>query len=452
MDNLQKILDKSSSEDALLFCNQKFSLEELVIRDGQKPRFENCVFEVTNGVCIRGEGTNPVFVGCSFCSLEGSALFIYDKGAASFFESDFSCEMYSSTICVENSDFRIMFKGCQIMGFPQALSVLNCQQILFDNCTFTGSAVDEYENVIKIIESNVDFDCCDFRNVDVPPFYHIKSKGVFSNCLFREIKEIEHVGFLFRSTSTGCNDKRKIIELLDSKNPIERIEQTKNTLFDFVDLYMTNCFYGNRFHGSVWEHARQVILYVMKKDHDWQDVLVALLLEVGMKNARAEGKQKLFGFIENSVKIANAWLLKFDFSKEERLSILRILEGYFEFFELKKKQSIYYVWTFVKSPMFSRLTLIAEAECLCTLKDDGIPWMDFNEILCDARVKKCLNSDIPAPVVSRKDFSSMNWDEKQLSIVLDLCHGYQIDHGIDSKEILVNFVLERMGWFAPKME
>ena len=43
-------------------------------------------------------------------------------------------------------------------------------------------------------------------------------------------------------------------------------------------------------------------------------------------------------------------------------------------------------------------------------------------------------------------------DEKLLSIVLDLCHGYQIDYGIDSKEVLVNFVLERMGWIAPKKE
>ncbi|WP_294114425.1 hypothetical protein, partial [uncultured Fibrobacter sp.] len=61
-------------------------------------------------------------------------------------------------------------------------------------------------------------------------------------------------------------------------------------------------------------------------------------------------------------------------------------------------------------------------------------------------------SSIKKPVFPVGKTRPLYWDEKLLSIVLDLCHGYQIDYGIDSKEVLVNFVLERMGWIAPKKE
>ena len=89
------------------------------------------------------------------------------------------------------------------------------------------------------------------------------------------------------------NNFRQIENILSSSNPIAEIESHKDVFFDFIDRYMVGCEHKN-FHseGDVWEHTKLVIQNVVAEEHDWIDVLAALLHDVGKKNAleRNDGK------------------------------------------------------------------------------------------------------------------------------------------------------------------
>ena len=116
------------------------------------------------------------------------------------------------------------------------------------------------------------------------------------------------------------NNFRQIENILSSSNPIAEIESHKDVFFDFIDRYMVGCEHKN-FHseGDVWEHTKLVIQNVVAEEHDWIDVLAALLHDVGKKNAleRNDGKN-MHGHEIDGANIAFGWLAKMGFNREIR--------------------------------------------------------------------------------------------------------------------------------------
>ena len=245
-------------------------------------------------------------------------------------------------------------------------------------------------------------------------------------------------------------DACHIEDILSLRNPIPEIELHKDEFFDFIDCYMVGCEHKN-FHceGDVWEHTKLVIQNVVAEEHDWVDVLAALLHDVGKKNAleRNNGKN-MHGHEIDGANIAFGWLgrvAKMGFDREIREQVLWLIRNHMKALDLMVMRSKYDIWQLVKHPLFWRLQRLARADCKSTLDAEGHPRDDFEEILNRPIVAECLENEIPVAIVEADDFVSQKWDDIRVENALAFCHKMQINGGVLSKESLIRAAIKSIG-------
>ena len=233
-------------------------------------------------------------------------------------------------------------------------------------------------------------------------------------------------------------------QILSSSNPNAEIELHKDEFFDFIDCYMVGCVHKN-FHceGDVWEHTKLVVQNVVAEEHDWIDVLAALLHDVGKKDAleRNDGKNMQGHEIEGG-RIAFGWLVKMGFDREAREQVLWIIRNHMKALDLKVMHSKYNIWQLVKHPLFWRLQRLARADCKSTLNVDGKPRDCFDDFLKRPIVAECLEKEMPTAMVKADDFASQKWDDFRLEKALAFCHKMQINGGVVSKESLIRAAIK----------
>ena len=236
-------------------------------------------------------------------------------------------------------------------------------------------------------------------------------------------------------------------QILSSSNPNAEIELHKDEFFDFIDRYMVGCEHKN-FHceGDVWEHTKLVIQNVVAEEHDWIDVLAALLHDVGKKDAleRNDGKNMQGHEIEGA-RIAFDWLVKMGFDREAREQVLWIIRNHMKALDLKVMHSKYNIWQLVKHPLFWRLQRLARADCKSTLNVDGKPRDCFDDFLKRPIVAECIEKEMPTAMVKADDFALQKWDDVRLGKALVFCHKMQINGGVLSKESLIRAAINSIG-------
>lgn len=243
------------------------------------------------------------------------------------------------------------------------------------------------------------------------------------------------------------NNFRQIENILSSSNPIAEIESHKDVFFDFIDRYMVGCEHKN-FHseGDVWEHTKLVIQNIVAEEHDWIDVLVALLHDVGKKDALERNNSKnMQGHENEGARIALKWLVKMNFDRKIREQVLWLICNHMKALDLKVMRSKYDIWQLVKHPLFGRLRRLACADCKATLDAEGKPRDDFDEILKRPVVAECLEKEMPTAIVKAENFASQKWDDVRLEKALAFCHKMQINGGVFSKESLVRAAIKTIG-------
>lgn len=239
----------------------------------------------------------------------------------------------------------------------------------------------------------------------------------------------------------------QIENILSSSNPIAEIQLHKDEFFEFIDRCMVGCEHKN-FHseGDVWEHTKLVIQNVVAEEHDWMDVLVALLHDVGKKDALQHNNGKnMQGHEIEGARIALEWLVKMDFDRKKREQVLWLIRNHMKALDLKVMRSKYDIWLLVKHSLFVRLRRLACADCKATLDAEGKPHDDFEEILKRPIVAECLEKEMPAAIVGAEDFITQKWDEVRLKKTLALCHKMQINGGVLSKESLIRTAIKTIG-------
>ena len=100
---------------------------------------------------------------------------------------------------------------------------------------------------------------------------------------------------------------------------------------------MVGCEHKN-FHceGDVWEHTKLVIQNMVMQEHDWIDVLAALLHDVGKKEALTRNSGKNMHVHEiYSEQIASEWLTDMEFDTQIRETILWLIRNHTLALELK---------------------------------------------------------------------------------------------------------------------
>lgn len=236
-----------------------------------------------------------------------------------------------------------------------------------------------------------------------------------------------------------------MIALFSQENPLQDIEQKKDTLFPFIDRYMVGCEHlVFHFEGDVWEHTKLVVQGVLQQDHDWMDVLAALLHDVGKKDALARNVKNMHGHELDSERIAAQWLAENGIEQSARETVLWLIRNHMKALDLRVMRSKYDIWKLVKHPLFGRLKKLAWADLHGTLNENGIPVENFDDVLKRPIVVECIASEMPPAIVQSVDFANQNWDEQKLSQALEMCHRMQINGNLMNRESLVRATIRNL--------
>lgn len=236
-----------------------------------------------------------------------------------------------------------------------------------------------------------------------------------------------------------------MIALLSQEHPIQDIERKKDSLFPFIDRYMVGCEHlAFHFEGDVWEHTKLVIQGILQQEHDWIDVLAALLHDVGKKDALARNIKNMHGHELDSERIAAQWLAENNFERSACETILWLVRNHMKALNLQVMHSKYDIWKLVKHPLFGRLRKLAWADLHGTLNENGVPAGNFEDILHRPIIAECLASELPPSIVQPTDFTNQNWDDQKLSRAVEMCHRMQINGNLTNRESLVRAAIRNL--------
>lgn len=241
------------------------------------------------------------------------------------------------------------------------------------------------------------------------------------------------------------HSQKDIIRILESPSPISEIEKAKDEFFPFIDRYMAGCKHlVFHYEGDVWEHTKLVVQGITQQEHDWIDILAALLHDVGKKDALARNVKNMHGHELDSERIAATWLAETSIEKDTRKTILWLVRNHMKALDLRVMRSKYDIWKLVKHPLFRRLEKLASADLHGTLNENGIPLENFHDILMRPIVSECIENEMPLPLVERSDFTNQKWNEEKISLAIEMCHRMQINGKLNNRESLIRAAIRNL--------
>jgi len=240
----------------------------------------------------------------------------------------------------------------------------------------------------------------------------------------------------------GMIQATKIIDIMNSKDPVSEILSNRD-LFPFIDECMIG--YGrSKWHseGDVWRHTELAISAVFHMDHDWMDILIALLHDIGKKSAFEfnEGKN-MIGHDAVGAKMAADWMKTNGFDNDEIEIVKYVISMHMRVKKLAEMTSEYDVMDIVTHPYFGRLKILGYADCEATLGPDMKPSSDFNDVLNAKYVSKWEGRCRPLPVVRTVDLAEAGIPYAMYAEAKERTLKQQINGGLTRSESLIKSIV-----------
>jgi hypothetical protein len=237
-----------------------------------------------------------------------------------------------------------------------------------------------------------------------------------------------------------------ILDILTDADPIGRIEYERShrdTRFSFIGELMEGCEHPH-FHkeGDVWEHTKLVVRNMVKQPlHDYIDVAVALLHDVGKKAAlEANHGKNMVGHELYGARLSSYILASWDFPENMRDAVIYLVQNHMRAGELVKCKSKYSAWLLVSDPLFYRMRRIAVADSAGTLGDDGKSICDWEEEFAKSLAGTLVDEPMPRPIVTFPDLCGLV-NPYFLYDALGLAYKLQINGNTDNRSSIVKCVV-----------
>lgn len=242
------------------------------------------------------------------------------------------------------------------------------------------------------------------------------------------------------------------INLDNGNHFVEWLEANRSTCpeLKFIDELMAGCEHLH-YHkeGDVWAHTKLVLSHVIANEHDYVDVLAALLHDTGKKAAlEANNGKNMAGHERYSTQIAERFLLDLLFPTPTVKLVCDIVRMHTHMNNIVDCKSRYDCWDLVSNPIFYRLKRLAVADARGTIGDDGNPIMDFDERFSNSLAGRCFLEPMPERVVVLCDLIDYRREHKINDIgvsafkeILESCYKNQINGNLYKKEALIKIAI-----------
>ena len=198
----------------------------------------------------------------------------------------------------------------------------------------------------------------------------------------------------------------EIISIMCSGDPVSEILANRDRYFRFIDGCMIG--YGmSKWHheGDVWKHTELAIASVLHNtQHDWLDILIALLHDIGKKAAleHNEGKN-MVGHDVIGADLAELWMREAGFEENTIEIVKYVVRMHMRVKQMDKMTSDFDIMEIATHSYFPRLKIMAYADCEATLGEDWKPTSNFDDVLLSNKVYRWNGCNRPAPIVQEDD-------------------------------------------------
>jgi len=214
--------------------------------------------------------------------------------------------------------------------------------------------------------------------------------------------------------------------------------------FWFVDQLMRGVDHVHYHHeGDVWEHTLLVIKNMSNQQHDYVDMLCALLHDIGKKDALEQNNGKnMHGHEILGVPIARQWMERMGVPADVVDDVCWVIRNHTKANDLVNMKSKYDCWKFVNAPLFYRARRLAVADALGTLDENMMPKMDYEAELAKSVAGTCIRLPMPEPIVTADDLAEYGVGD--VGTALCMCHKIQINGGLTIKKSLIKNAIRNL--------
>lgn len=211
---------------------------------------------------------------------------------------------------------------------------------------------------------------------------------------------------------------------------------------------MGKCEQSAKWHreGNVFEHTMLVIEAMKAQEHDWIDMLAALLHDVGKPEAGRQNGMKNGVPIVHGHDVIGA-PIAYDFCKSlgmrnEDCEIVRwLVENHMLAHRISETSSKYKVWKLVSHKWFDRLLKLSNADSKGSIHAVPDETPDLCEFIKEPWVAALVGKEMPKPIVTGIDLICREIKpNKNFSKALEVAYKMQIDNNASKQEIISNVI------------
>ena len=218
--------------------------------------------------------------------------------------------------------------------------------------------------------------------------------------------------------------------------------------FEKYFIEMQNCEQSKTWHseGNVLNHTMLVFEQAANMEHDYIDIIAALLHDVGKPAAGAtNGKKDGIPIVHNhdtiGAPIAYDICKNMGLSNEDCNTIKWLVENHMLAHRISETKSKYKVWKLVSHPLFNRLLKLSIADSNGSISLKESETMDLCEFIKESWVKDLVGKPMPKRLVNGDDFIQKGITPSQFfKKALEVAYKLQIDQEL-SKDVIISNVL-----------
>lgn len=200
--------------------------------------------------------------------------------------------------------------------------------------------------------------------------------------------------------------------------------------------------------GSVFKHTMLVMKEMAKVEHDWIDMLSALLHDIGKPECAKEKIKKHETDTWYATKmhdiagapLAEGFCKSLGMSNKDCIQVANIVLNHMNMHHLGEFTSKYKILKLMNNPDFNRLVKLCRCDRLGSICTEPDEYKSIDEAL--EIHKDLIGIKMPAPIVTGKDLIDKDCTPNpNFAKALDVAYKVQIDQDITEKRILLSNVL-----------
>jgi tRNA nucleotidyltransferase/poly(A) polymerase len=216
-------------------------------------------------------------------------------------------------------------------------------------------------------------------------------------------------------------------------------------LSDFLED-MRNCEQSAKWHkeGNVFNHTMLVVEAMKSQEHDWLDMLAAVLHDIGKPEAGRQNGLKngipiVHGHDTIGAPIAYDFCKNLGMRNEDCEMIKWLVENHMLAHRISETKSKYKVWKLVSHKWFDRLLKLSIADSKGSLHEVPDETPDLCELIKEKWVADLIGKSMPKPLVNGIDLICLGLKpNKNFSKALEVGYKMQIDNNAQKKDIISN--------------